>query len=161
MSGKVLLVAAALYWSSFAQAQNSTVSEGPEWRSLFNGRDLAGWTIKIAKHALNENYRNTFRVEDGVIKVAYENYGRFDEQFGHLYSNAAYSHYILRLDYKITGKAVPDSPSWAKLNSGVMIQSLKRRLSFSRIFGAPQLGCSRFNPRISVSTWKGSRFACR
>ena len=94
-----------------------------EWHSLFNGKDLSGWTIKIAKHPLGENYRDTFRVEDGMIKVAYDKYGKFDEQFGHLYSNQAYSHYILRLDYKITGTAVADSPPWAKLNSGVMIHS--------------------------------------
>ena len=97
--------------------------EGPEWHSLFNGKDLSGWTIKIAKHPLGENYLDTFRVEDGMIKVAYDKYGKFDEQFGHLYSNQAYSNYILRLEYKITGKAVADSPPWAKLNSGVMIHS--------------------------------------
>src|SRR5262245_43860170 len=94
-----------------------------EWHSLFNGRNLDGWTIKIAKHALNENYADTFRVEDGILKVAYDKYGKFDGQFGHLYSNQAYSRYILRLEYRITGVAVADSPPWAKLNSGVMIHS--------------------------------------
>ena len=94
-----------------------------EWHSLFNGRDLSGWTPKIANHSVGENYANTFRVEDGVIKVSYDKYGKFDEQFGHLYSNQAYSHYLLRLDYKITGVAAADSPPWAKLNSGVMIHS--------------------------------------
>ena len=94
-----------------------------EWHSLFNGRDLSGWTIKINKHPLGENFADTFRVEDGVIKVNYDGYGKFDEQFGHLYSNQAYGNYVLRLEYKITGKAVADSPPWAKLNSGVMIHS--------------------------------------
>jgi len=93
------------------------------WISLFNGKDLDGWTIKIAKHPIGENYADTFRVEDGVIKVAYDKYGKFDEQFGHLYSNLPYSHYILRLEYKFVGEAVPDSPPWAKKNSGVMIHS--------------------------------------
>jgi hypothetical protein len=94
-----------------------------EWHSLFNGRDLAGWTPKISKHAVGENFADTFRVEDGILKVSYDGYGRFDEQFGHLYTNQAYSSYILRLEYKITGSAVADSPPWAKLNSGVMIHS--------------------------------------
>jgi len=98
-------------------------SAGQPWHPLFNGRDLSGWTVKIAKHPLGENYADTFRVEDGVIKVAYDRYGRFDEQFGHLYSNQAYSNYILQLEYRITGAAVADSPPWAKLNSGVMIHS--------------------------------------
>lgn len=95
----------------------------PKWIPLFNGTNLDGWTVKIAKHPLGENYADTFRVEDGVIKVAYDKYGKFDEQFGHLYSNLPYSRYILRLEYRFTGKPVADSPSWAKFNSGVMIHS--------------------------------------
>jgi hypothetical protein len=94
-----------------------------EWHSLFNGKDLSGWTVKIAKHAVGENYANTFRVEDGVLKVGYDKYGKFDGQFGHLYSNQPYSNYILRLEYKIGGSAIADSPPWAKLNSGVMVHS--------------------------------------
>lgn len=97
-------------------------AEAP-WISLFNGKNLDGWTVKVAKHPLGTNYANTFRVEDGVIKVSYDGYSAFNEQFGHLYSNLAYSHYILRLEYRFTGTAVVDSPSWAKLNSGVMIHS--------------------------------------
>src|SRR6186713_3736256 len=104
-------------------AASALAAEEGEWHSLFNGRDLAGWTVKSNKHPLGENYAGTFRVEDGVIKVAYDRYGKFDEQFGHLYSNQAYSNYILRLEYRITGAAVADSPPWAKLNSGVMIHS--------------------------------------
>ena len=104
-------------------ATGALAAEDGEWRSLFNGRDLSGWTVKINKHPLGENYADTFRVEDGVIKVAYDRYGKFDEQFGHLYSNQAYSNYILRLEYRINGTAVADSPPWAKLNSGVMIHS--------------------------------------
>jgi hypothetical protein len=104
-------------------AENAVAPAPGEWHSLFNGKDLSGWTIKINKHPLGENFADTFRVEDGVIKVNYDRYGKFDEQFGHLYSNQAYGNYVLRLEYKITGKAVEDSPPWAKLNSGVMIHS--------------------------------------
>src|SRR5262245_59787321 len=94
-----------------------------EWHSLFNGKDLSGWTPKIAKHPVGDNYQQTFRVEDGILKVAYDHYGKFDGQFGHLYSNQPYSNYILRLEYRIVGTALADSPSWGKLNSGVMIHS--------------------------------------
>lgn len=96
---------------------------GRPWIKLFNGTNLEGWTVKIAKHRVGENYADTFRVEDGVIKVAYDKYGKFDEQFGHLYSNLAYSRYRLRLEYRFTGQAVADSPAWAKQNSGVMIHA--------------------------------------
>ena len=104
-------------------AQNAVTNDAEAWRPLFNGRDLSGWTVKIAKHPLGVNYAETFRVEDGMIKVSYDRYGKFDEQFGHLYTNQPYSNYILRLEYRITGTAVADSPPWAKLNSGVMIHS--------------------------------------
>jgi hypothetical protein len=111
-------------WSQPVNPAEDLKSPAPgEWHSLFNGRDLSGWTVKINKHPLGANYADTFRVEDGVIKVSYDRYGKFDEQFGHLYSNQAYENYVLRLEYKITGKAVADSPPWAKLNSGVMVHS--------------------------------------
>src|SRR5688572_11549046 len=110
----------ALACAAHVQAADTSAEQ---WHSLFNGRDLSGWTVKIAKHPLGENYADTFRVEDGVIKVSYDRYGKFDEQFGHLYSNQPYSNYILRLEYRITGTAIADSPPWAKLNSGVMIHS--------------------------------------
>jgi hypothetical protein len=98
-------------------------AEQGAWIPLFNGKDLDGWTVKIAKHPIGVNYADTFRVEGGVIKVAYDKYEKFDGQFGHLYSNLAYSHYVLRLEYRFTGTAIADSPPWAKLNSGVMIHS--------------------------------------
>ena len=108
---------------SFAFSVAADAPVGRRWIQLFNGTNLDGWTVKIAKHPLGENYADTFRVEEGVIKVAYDKYGRFDEQFGHLYSNLPYSHYILRLEYRFTGTPMADSPPWAKLNSGVMIHS--------------------------------------
>jgi len=114
---KYLLCAAALLACVHVRAADA------EWHSLFNGKDLDGWTPKIAKHPVGENYADTFRVEDGVIKVYYDKYGQFDRQFGHLYTNQAYSNYILQLEYKFVGAAIEDSPPWAKLNSGVMIHS--------------------------------------
>src|SRR5688572_1128230 len=86
------------------------------WHPLFNGRDLSGWTVKIAKRPLGENFNDTFRVEDGILKVSYDKWQTFDRRFGHLYSNQAYSNYILRLEYRITGAAISDAPPWAKLN---------------------------------------------
>ncbi len=50
------------------------VAAAEDWKPLFNGRDLSGWTVKIAKHPLGENYADTFRVEDGIIKVYYDKY---------------------------------------------------------------------------------------
>jgi hypothetical protein len=93
------------------------------WRPLFNGKDLDGWTVKIAGHPVGENYADTYRVEDGIIKANYDKYDKFGMQFGHLYSNVAYSHYLLRLQYRFAGKVLPDAPEWCNSNSGVMIHS--------------------------------------
>jgi len=114
-------VVTALVFASLSAAEDVAAQGG--WISLFNGKDLDGWTVKIAKHPLGENFADTYRVEDGVIKVAYDKYGKFDEQFGHLYTNLPYSHYVLRLEYRFTGTPMADSPRWAKFNSGVMIHS--------------------------------------
>jgi hypothetical protein len=118
-----LITAVVLPLCACIGAQHASASDQEEWHSLFNGKDLTGWTIKIAKHPLNENYADTFRVEDGVIKVSYDRYGKFEDRFGHIYTNQPYSHYVLRLEYKFTGTAIADAPHWARLNSGVMIHS--------------------------------------
>lgn len=93
------------------------------WVSLFDGESLEGWTIKVAKHPIGENYANTFQVEDGVIKVSYEDYDAFDMQVAHLYTNQPYSHYRLRLEYQFVEGHCDDAPFWAKRNSGVMLHS--------------------------------------
>jgi hypothetical protein len=98
-------------------------AEDSKWIPLFNGKDLAGWTIKIAKRPLGENFANTFRVEDGILKVSYDGYEKFDQQYGHLFTNVAYSHYILRMEYRFTGKMMADAPNYVNLNSGVMLHA--------------------------------------
>ncbi|MGD9841882.1 MAG: DUF1080 domain-containing protein, partial [Steroidobacteraceae bacterium] len=55
-----------------------------QWISIFNGQNLDGWTAKIAGHAVGENYADTFRVENGILRIAYDKYGQFGEQFGGL-----------------------------------------------------------------------------
>jgi hypothetical protein len=94
-----------------------------KWIPLFNGQNLDGWTIKIAKQPLGENFANTFRVEDGILKVSYDGYQSFDQQFGHLFTDLAYSHYIVRMEYRFAGKMMPDAPNYVNLNSGVMIHA--------------------------------------
>jgi len=97
--------------------------QASDWVTLFNGKDLSGWTPKIAKHPLGENAFNTFRVEDGILKCEYDKYPKFDRKFGHLYTHLSYSHYLLRMEYKFAGKMMSDAPSYVNLNSGVMVHS--------------------------------------
>ena len=95
-------------------------SEG-EWVSLFNGKDLTGWTPKFKGHDLGENAKNTFRVEDGLLKVSYENYEKWGDLFGHLFYERELSHYKLRVEYRFVGEQVAEGPGWAWRNNGVMI----------------------------------------
>lgn len=108
--------------SVFGQASATPANERP-WVDLFNGKNLDGWTVKIAGHPVGKNIHDTFRVEDGILKCEYDDYGVFKRQFGHLYSNLAYSHYKLRLEYRFVGRQVPDAPNYVDLNSGVMLHS--------------------------------------
>ena len=100
---------------------NETSKE--EWVSLFNGKDLTGWDIKIKDHQLNENYKNTFRIEDSMIRVSYSDYEKFNNQFGHLFTQTPYSYYKIKLQYRFVGDHVPDAPIWSDRNSGVMLHS--------------------------------------
>lgn len=93
------------------------------WVPLFNGKNLDGWDIKISGHELNDNYKNTFIVEDGIIKVNYAEYDTFTHEFGHLYYKKPFSKYRLRMEYRIFGSLTPGSPDYAEANSGVMVHS--------------------------------------
>jgi hypothetical protein len=92
-----------------------------KWISLFNGKNLDGWTPKIRYEKYGEDSRKTFRVEDGVLKAGYENYEEFNETFGHLFYKTPYSNYRLRLEYRFTGDQVKGGPGWAYRNSGIMV----------------------------------------
>ena len=110
-----------LPWAAFGEDKEG--AEGDGWITLFNGKDLSGWTPKISGYPSGENPLDTYRVEDGILKVSYDKYEKFDKRYGHLYSNIAYSHYLLRMEYRFIGKMMEDAPHYVNLNSGVMIHS--------------------------------------
>ena len=91
------------------------------WQSLFNGGNLDGWLVKIKGFELNDNYKNTFRVENGVIKVSYDGYENFTDQFGHLFYKSSFTNYKLRLQYRFLGEQVNGGQNWATKNSGIML----------------------------------------
>ena len=66
---------------------------------LFNGENLDGWEIKIRNHKLGDNYKNTFKVNDGSLKVSYESYESFEDKFGHIfYNKKKFKNYHLSLN---------------------------------------------------------------
>lgn len=94
-----------------------------DWQVIFNRRNLDGWVVKLAHHDLGDNYADTFRVDNEVIRVMYDKYGEFGTRFGHLFYKQRLSHYVLALEYRFFGEQVKGGPAYARLNSGVMVHS--------------------------------------
>jgi len=92
-----------------------------DWIALFNGRDLDGWVPKITGYDVGVNFGNTFRVENGVLKVSYDQYDAFGGRFGHLFYKTPFSHYVIAVEYRFVGEQAKDGPDWAFRNSGIMI----------------------------------------
>ncbi|MFD1616319.1 3-keto-disaccharide hydrolase [Gelatiniphilus marinus] len=103
------------------EKKKTEFTEKENWVKLFNGKDLNNWTIKIKGHPLGENHKNTFIVENEVLKVNYKEYDSFNNAFGHIYYNKAFSNYKFRMQYRFTGNQLKDGAGWATRNSGVMI----------------------------------------
>lgn len=94
-----------------------------EWVQLFNGKNLDGWQVKFAGDSVGVNFKNTFRVEDSILVVSYDDYEKFDNNFGHLITENIYSNYKLRVEYRIVGDQIAGGPSWGYRNNGLMIHS--------------------------------------
>src|SRR5262245_44681636 len=83
-----------------------------DWKTLFNGKDLDGWVVKLAHHEVGDNFGDTFRVENGVIRVMYDKYNdAFGARFGHLFYKQKLSHYVLAMEYHFFGEQVKGGPS--------------------------------------------------
>jgi hypothetical protein len=93
------------------------------WIDLFNGKNLEGWTAKITGYPAGENFGDTFRVEDGLLKVRYDAYERFDGRFGHLFWRAPLDRYHLVVEYRFVGEQASGGAGWAERNSGVMLHA--------------------------------------
>ena len=119
----LLLLLAAMMACNANSNQRAQVDHQPqgEWIQLFNGKDLDDWTVKIAKHEINDNFGNTFRVEDGVMKVSYDGYEDFDRRYGHIFYKDPFSAYKLRIEYRFVGEQAPGGEGWAFRNSGAML----------------------------------------
>ena len=107
-----LIATLALSGSAFAQG---------EWESLFNGKDLDGWIVKIAGLPTGEDPGRIFRVEDGALTVSYDAYDQFENRFGHIFYSRPFTNYHFRCQYRFVGEQTPGGPKWAYGNSGIML----------------------------------------
>ncbi len=150
----LLIVASPLLFSPcFAVAADDA---DEKWVQLFNGQNLDGWTVKIRGHEPGDNFGDTFRVEDGVLKVSYEKYDQFRERFGHIFYNTPYSNYVLRVEYRFTGEQAQGGPGWAVRNSGVMIhgespQTMAKDQDFPASIEVQLLGGNGTDPRTTAN----------
>ena len=106
-----------------SSCNNATNSNIENWEILFNGKDLKDWKIKFANQNLGIKHKNTFRVKDSVLKVVFDNYDNFDDNYAQIYYKKPYSYYKLKFEYRFTGNQTKGGAGWAKRNSGIMIHS--------------------------------------
>jgi hypothetical protein len=118
--------AAGLAAQAGTAAPAASTSDSKDWIQLFNGRNLDGWTPKFAHHDLGENVHDTFRVEDGLLKVRYDKWPAFKDEFGHLFYKDPFSYYLIAAEYRFVGEQVRTERTdlgWALRNNGLMLHS--------------------------------------
>jgi hypothetical protein len=119
--------------------------EKKEWVSLFDGKSLTGWVPKITGYDAGVNFGETYRVENGILKVSYDKYDTFGGRFGHLFYKTLFSHYLIAIEYRFVGQQAKDGPDWAFRNSGVMVhgqpvETMKKDQDFPICIEAQFLG---------------------
>lgn len=105
----------------FTGSSKKDTADNPKWEQLFNGKDLKDWHTKIRYHDLDDNFNNTFRVENGLLEVRYDKYEAFNETYGHLFYKKPFSHYLIGVEYRFVGDQCKGGPGWATRNNGIMI----------------------------------------
>lgn len=123
MKFRFALAIAAAFLIAYTPSPANAADNFPagEWVSMFNGKDLTGWTPKIRYSKFGENTGNTFRVADGMLSVRYDEYEEFGQKFGHLFFEKPFSNYRMRVEYRFVGDQCKGGPGWATRNSGVMV----------------------------------------
>ncbi len=117
----VILMLSILFLDGYSQSKTDQ-KEG-KWISIFNGKNLDGWTPKVTGYKAGENPLHGFRVENGILKVDYSKFAAFNGRFGHLFYKEKLSSFILHVEYRFVGELLPDAPSYCIRNSGVMVCS--------------------------------------
>ena len=148
MTARICLLCAIFAAPAFAEEKKD------DWKPLFNGKDLEGWTPKITGYDYGDNFGATFRVEDGLLKVRYDKYDSFGKKFGHLFYKDKFSHYVIRTEYRFVGEQCKEGPGWAIRNSGIMFhcqdpRTMRKDQEFPVSIEAQLLGGNGKDPRTT------------
>jgi hypothetical protein len=76
----------------------------PEFRPIFNGRDLSGWSPVLENAAPGKDPQGLITVHDGTIHMYQNVKAGALAPFGVIVSDASYSRYHLRFQYQWVGK---------------------------------------------------------
>lgn len=97
-----------------------SIADHHEAKSLFNGKDLTGWTIWIRHNDKTvdprEDPKKIFQVKDGIIHIS-------GEEFGCLTTDKEYSDYSLKLEFKWGEKKWPPRQN-AVRDSGILYHGI-------------------------------------
>ena len=102
-----------------AASSETLSSTGSGWISLFNGRNLDGWTTFLSSEGRNRDPQGVIKVENGTLHILdVPNRGQ-RQAFGYLATNRSYGDYQLRFEYRWGDKRFAPRAR-AKRDSGVV-----------------------------------------
>lgn len=84
----------------FAALAVSCIPARGEWRDLFNGKDLSGWTVTLAKHRPGEDPDKLVQVRDGAIHMYADTDPSATVPFGVITHEGNFSRFHLTLEYR-------------------------------------------------------------
>ena len=65
--GVLIIFCFIIIYSNSEQVDD--IKEINDWETIFNGEDFDGWEIKIRGEELGNNFKNTFKVIDGLSLI--------------------------------------------------------------------------------------------
>ncbi|MGE3244147.1 MAG: DUF1080 domain-containing protein, partial [Pirellulales bacterium] len=86
----------------------ATAAPQPEWRPLFNGKDLDGWHTIITGHGLDNDPNKLIQIEDGAIHLYKDAAEGSDQPCGFICTEEKFDRYRLRFQYKWGQKRFAD-----------------------------------------------------
>src|SRR5690606_23491012 len=94
--------------------QNARYEEG-KTQALFNGENLDGWYVFLKDRGRNNDPKNVFTVQDGMIRIT-------GEEWGCITTNKNYKNYKLAVEFKWEGGTYEPRKDKTR-DSGVLLHS--------------------------------------